>query len=147
METEHTDTDLNTMYEITKGQLEKQKWWKIMKSILMNKKHNINNSKHKWKPDYKAWTKLNTVFKIKQKLRSSKKHNRNSNRRMTKVSFSETFLIFKGRNKKLTSLFVLENFMLSARQWFLVLIYQLRRPMICRKRSSGLRKTLNVNVL
>lgn len=41
----------------------------------MNKKHNINNSKHKWKPDYKAWTKLNMVFKIKQKLRSSKKHN------------------------------------------------------------------------
>lgn len=41
----------------------------------MSKKHNINNSKHKWKPDYKAWTKLNTVFKIKQKLRSSKKHN------------------------------------------------------------------------
>lgn len=31
---------------------------------------------------------------------------------MTKVSFSETFLIFKGRNKKLTSLFVQENLMM-----------------------------------
>lgn len=53
-----------------------------------------------------------TTFTVITENKDNLKNIRNSNRGMTKVSFSETFLIFKGRNKKLTSLFVQENLMM-----------------------------------